>query len=47
LPPELGALEAGAAAEGLAAGAEPPTVAIEKPSTPLPVVSPAFVSPCQ
>lgn len=53
LPPELGALGAlgaGAATEGLAAGAagaDPPTVAIEKPSTPLPVVSPALVSPCQ
>ena len=46
----LGALGAGAATDGLAAGAagaDPPTVAIEKPSTPLPVVSPAFVSPCQ
>jgi len=44
LADELGA---GAAPEALAAGATPPTNATEKPFTPLPVTSPAFVSPCQ
>ena len=40
-------LGAGAAPEALGTGPDPLTVAIEKPSTPLPVASPAFVSPCQ
>jgi hypothetical protein len=40
-------LGAGAAPEALGEGPAPEAVATEKPFTPLPVTSPAFVSPCQ